>query len=66
MRYYWLKDRMAKQQFNVYWDKGSNNNADYHTNHHATKHHRIMRPKYVPNKLFDMIDRNINTILSHI
>ena len=64
MRYYWLRDRLAQQQFNFYWDKGSKTYADYHTKYHAMKHHRIMRPKYVHAKLFTMIDHNINTILS--
>ena len=60
MRYYWLRDRLAQQQFNFYWDKGFNNYADYHTKHHAIQHHRVMRPKYVHDKLFAMIDHNIN------
>ena len=65
MRYYWLRDRLAQLQFRFFWDKGSNNNADYHTKHHPTKHHRLMRPRYVQDKLFSMIAHNMATLLSH-
>ena len=64
MRYYWLRDCMTQLQFNFFWDKGTNNNADYHTKHHATKYHRIMRPRYVQDKLLSMIAHNV-TFLSH-
>ena len=50
MRYYWLRDRANQQQFNIYWEKGALNNADYYTKHHATKHHREIRPRYVRDK----------------
>ena len=50
MRYHWLRDRQTQQQFNIFWDKGTNNNSDYYTKHHATRHHRSQRPKYVRDK----------------
>ena len=28
MRYHWIKDRVLKKQFQIRWDKGSNNLAD--------------------------------------
>ena len=43
MRYYWLKDRVEQQQFNIYWAPGITNPADYFTKHHAPKHHMNMR-----------------------
>ena len=51
MRYHWLRDRQTKQQLRIYWDKGSNNNADYFTKHHPTKYHQLVRQKmqYVRN-----------------
>jgi Reverse transcriptase (RNA-dependent DNA polymerase). len=49
MRFYWLKDRIAQQQFQVYWKPGKQNLADYVTKHHLPTHHRIMRPKYLLN-----------------
>ena len=43
MKYHWLRERMTKQQFNFFWDKGINNHADYFTKHHPTNHHRHIR-----------------------
>ena len=37
----------TQKKFRFYWDKGTNNNADYFTKHHATKYHRLMRNFYV-------------------
>ena len=51
MRYYWLRDRKAQQQFQFFWDKGTNNEADYFTKHWATIIHRLKRNKYVKDKL---------------
>ena len=65
MRYYWLRDRLAQLQFRFFGDKGSNNNADYHTKHHPTKYHRLMRSRYVRDKLFSTIAHNMATLLSH-
>jgi len=39
MRYHWLHERHIKQQFNIFWDKGSNNHADYFTKYHPAKHY---------------------------
>ena len=47
MRYHWLRDRQNQQQFKIYWEKGTNNDADYFTKHHPTNHHRAQRAKYV-------------------
>ena len=47
MRYHWLRDRQTQQQFNIFWEKGINNEADYFTKHHPTTHHRAKRPRYV-------------------
>jgi len=46
MRFYWIRDRVANNEFLIYWRKGSENDADYHSKHHATKHHINMRPNY--------------------
>jgi hypothetical protein len=32
LRLWWLHCRESQQQFRYYWDKGSHNWADYHTN----------------------------------
>ena len=47
MRYHWIRDQQKQQNINVYWDKGSNNNADYFTKHHAPSHHKKMRNIYL-------------------
>ena len=44
MRFCWLRDRVEQDQFRVCWDAGKNNVADYHTKHHAGKHHKVWRP----------------------
>ena len=55
MRYHWLRDRQAQQQFKIYWEKGANNDADYFTKHHPTNHHRAQRPKYVRDNIKECI-----------
>ena len=40
MRYNWLRDRLAQQPFQIRWDKGIYNMADYFTKHHPLAHHR--------------------------
>ena len=51
MRYYWLRDRQTQQQFNIFWEKGVNNNADYFTNHHSIKEHLTRLSKYIKDKI---------------
>ena len=47
MRYNWLRDCSAQQQFKIRWDKGIYNLADYFTKHHLLNHHRIKRYDYI-------------------
>ena len=51
MRYYWLRDRMTQLQFTFFWDKGSNNEADYFTKHFPASYHRIKRSRYIQDKI---------------
>ena len=44
MRFYWLRDRVKQKQFDVYWEPGINNLADYTTKHHTGNHHKRLRP----------------------
>ena len=46
MRIDWLRCREAQGQFRFYWDKGSNNNADYHTKKHPPAYHIAKRPTH--------------------
>ena len=47
MRYFWVVDRIKQRQFLVYWDKGSNNWADYFTKHFAPNYHQLIRSQYI-------------------
>ena len=47
MRFFWIRDRVRRGQFYVYWQKGNTNLADYFTKHHPAKHHQRMRPVYL-------------------
>jgi hypothetical protein len=47
MRFYWLRDREARNQFRFYWASGKSNWADYHTKHHCAAHHQQMRPHFL-------------------
>ena len=46
MRLHWLRCRESQGQFKFYWDKGSNNLADYHTKHHPPAYHVAHRPTH--------------------
>jgi hypothetical protein len=46
MRFYWLRDRIRQLQFQVYWEPGANNLADYFTKHHPSKVHEQIRHQY--------------------
>lgn len=58
MRFYWLKDRVAQNQYSIFWRRGSTNLADYFTKHHSPSHHRRLRPLYLYNKDSDATRRD--------
>ena len=47
MRLYWVRDRIRKNHFHIFWEEGKKNSADYVTKHQPIWHHIIMRPRYV-------------------
>ena len=47
MRYHWTIDRVAQQQFDIIWEPGVTNLADYYTKHHSPAHHRQIRSTYL-------------------
>ena len=47
MRFYWIRDRINQDQFNIYWKPGSTNRGDYFTKHFPTAHHSTVRPSYL-------------------
>ena len=46
MKWHWFREKEVLDQLRVYWDRGTNNDADYFTKHHPPIHHRQMRPRY--------------------
>ena len=64
MRYNWLRDRQNRMHLRVYWDKGSNNDADYFTKHHAPSHHKLMRPRYILKNNF--VSKVLTAFQSHV
>lgn len=51
MRFAWLKNRCKdQQQFDIIWDKGHRQLADYPTKHHHGSHHGRLRPIYLYQK----------------
>ena len=50
MRFYWLKCRQQQKKFDVYWDNGKNDFADYFTKHHSPSQHKAVRPIYLFNQ----------------
>ena len=47
VRYHWLIEQQRNKKFKIYWDKGANNLADYHTKHHPPIHHQKVRKNYI-------------------
>lgn len=47
VRYYWVQDRVEQKQFDVHWQPGIDNQANYFTKHHPTSHHREIRKTYL-------------------
>ena len=47
MRYHWLREKELQKQIKIYWQKGSENHADYYTKHFPAKYHQEIRPKYI-------------------
>ena len=46
MRWFWIRDKIHANVYNVYWNMGKTNRADYFSKQHPTKHHIEMRPVY--------------------
>ena len=47
MKWHWLIDKEFLDRLIVYCYEGTNNNANYFTNHHPTIHYRQMRTCYI-------------------
>jgi hypothetical protein len=58
MIFYWVKDRVEQDQFNVGWAPGDTNMSDYFTKHHSPAHHKRIIPYYFHDKHSPMIRHN--------
>ena len=47
LRFYWVRDRIQKNHFHIFWEERKKNLADYVKKHHLIRHHKEMRPRYV-------------------
>ena len=47
MRFYWIRDRINQDQFNIHWKPGSTNMGDYFTKTFPPAHHTTLRPSYL-------------------
>jgi hypothetical protein len=47
MRFYWLKDQEAQNQFIMFWAPGKLNLYDYFTKQHAPAHHQNIKRLYL-------------------
>ena len=43
MRYWWIKDRIKQRQFELVWEPGKENRANYFTKYFPPKHHLLQR-----------------------
>ena len=51
MRFYWIRDRVKQGQFFIYWRRGTDNLAAYHTKHHPVSRHQSVRKNYLLNSV---------------
>ena len=51
MWFYWIRDRVDQNMFQIYWGPGTGNSADYVSKHHSPNHHQNMRPMFFTNRL---------------
>ena len=47
MRFYWIRDRVNQNQYQLFWRPGLINMGDYHSKHHPPSHHQEVRRLYL-------------------
>jgi hypothetical protein len=55
MRFHWLCNRRAQEQFHIYWRPGKTNLAYYFTKHHPPLHHVNVRSEFLT-KVKDLVE----------
>ena len=63
MRYWWLKEKTAKNTFDIFWEKGITNWADYFTKHFSPKIHQALRPRYI-HRTYAIIEQSLTNLLT--
>jgi hypothetical protein len=43
MRFFWIGDKIGQQMYNLKWDPGQENLADYQSKHHIGSHNTAVR-----------------------
>ena len=47
MIFYWVRDRIQKNHFHIFWEDENKDLEEYVTKHHPICHHRSIKPRYV-------------------
>ena len=47
MNHHWLRDRVQRKEFDIYWEPGSHNLGDNPTKHHTGTYHKTVRPVFL-------------------
>ena len=55
MRYWWIKDRIKQNTFDLIWAAGKQNAADYFTKHHPPWHQKKMRNMYLQKLAYNIM-----------
>ena len=49
MRFHWIQDRVHQKQFDINWEPGFDNLANYLRKHYPASHHKTVRTIYLKN-----------------
>ena len=49
MQFHWIQDRVCQKLFDIHWESGGDNLADYFNKHHTASHHKNVRTIYPKN-----------------
>ena len=47
MRFFWVRDKIAQEMYDLQWHPWQENLADYQSKHHIRSHHAAVRPWYL-------------------
>ena len=66
MLFSWIHEGIKQDQYNVYWQPGKFNKADYITKHHAPSDHTQKWPTYLykPNYIISLLRGCVNRMIT--